>query len=225
MKKYLLLLIIFVLGGCSQPKEFPQTAKLRAGYWISCVAVKKGMYHCMVFTRWRRNLVIDKNFIYPFLYNNVPDLDLSSKITRIDGDVITFDDNRKLIATNMPQDAVRIQGLKDGVWVSCNPAKGKKGIYVCIIYDIKGANILSSGEYALKKYYWDVKARRSVYFPAKETVKDLELIYYGGIGITARDKMVLLPHGVIDYPDPEGLRGGSRIKYDSQANVLKQEDY
>jgi hypothetical protein len=217
--------MIFVLAGCSQPKNYPQGAKLRAGYWISCVAVKKGMYHCMIFTRWRKNLVVDKYFIYPFLYNNIIDSDLSSKITNYDGDTVTFEDNRKLIATDMPKDAVRMQGLKDGVWVSCTPAKDKKGIYVCIVYEIKGKNILSSGEYELKRYYWDVKARRSVYFPVKDNITNLELIYYGGIGITARDKMVLLPHGVVDYPDPSGARGGIRIKYDSQANVIKQEDY
>ncbi|MCB4792890.1 MAG: hypothetical protein LHV68_13555 [Elusimicrobia bacterium] len=223
--KHIFILVSLLLSACSQPKGFPDNAKLCGNYFISCIGVKKNMYHCRIYTRWSKRLIADKNYVYPFSYQNISEPDLAKRITRCEGDVIYFDRTKKLVATNMPENAECIQGAKGGVWVDCKRTDDKNNRYVCIVYDIKGANIISSGEYVLKRFGWDAGTGKVRYVNAKELKDRLTLVYYGGVGISVRNKLVLLPDGWVDYPNPESSHGGTRVKYDSQANIIKEETY
>ncbi len=202
---------------------FPKNAKLCGDYWVSCVGVKQGMYHCKIYSKHGKKLLSQKTYIYPFFYRTLDDVDLSSRVTQYDGDTIYFDGNRKLIACDIPEDAVRVQCINDGAWVSCKQINRKENLYTCTVYSVKDGSVMSRGNYVLKKYHWDVKARKTKYSGVKEHVQWLEMQYYGGVAISLQDNMVLMPYGWIEYP--EGPRSGLRVQYNAEGKVLSEEEY
>ena len=216
---FLLALVLFVR---SSMRGFPSNAKPCDGYYISCLQVKKGMYHCKIFNK-ERELVSEKTCIYPVYYTSLNEKDLSHRITKYDGDTVYFDTKRKLIVCSVPEDAERVQCLDGGAWVSCRLIDPQEKLYSCIVYSAEDGSVLSEGTYVLKKFFLDENAGKVRYTLAGSNVKSLEPVYYGGIGISMKGNMVLMPSGWIEYP--QGTDSRLRVKYNSEGDVLQKEEY
>ncbi len=204
-------------------ERFPVNAALYGDHWISCSGVKYGMYHCKVYSKDEKKLIREKTYIYPGYYGAPAEAVLSKNIIRFEDDAIFLRGKKKLIASDIPEDSALVQSINGGVWINARQEKTSKNHYVCTVYNVKDGNIASSGLYALKKYYWDAVKKKSVYSEVKSAPKFLEFVYYGGVGITLKNKVVLMPAGWIEYP--EGARSGLRVEYDEAGNEKKREEY
>ena len=223
-KCVLVSLALLFMAGCSKKeRDIPGNAKSAGEYLVSLRIVKIGMYHAKVFDSRDKTLIDEKNYIYPVSFQGVKEADLSDKVTKYDDNTIYLEKGIKLVACEASEDAVRIQGAKGRVWVDCSLIDSKNNRYYCTIYSAKDGSVKAKGGYVLNKYYWDDKEKKSKYTRVRGRVPRLDFVYYSGIGITVKNKMLLLPDGMIDYPD--GRRSGMRVVYDREGTVLREEEY
>jgi hypothetical protein len=219
---FTLMVGLVMFAACSRG-GLPWNAKLVGSFYLSCTEVQQGMYHCRIYARSDRQLVVEKTYVFPSFYGMPPRGDVTGRVSRYDGDVIYLWGGTKLIAGDIPDDARRVQSANGGVWVSCSLADEKQNIYSCTLYSMKDACVLASGAFVPKRFTWDAKAGRTKYQDAKEQLPSLDFVYYGGVGITLKNKQILMPAGWIDYPDKKG--GGLRVQYDADGNAIVQEEY
>ena len=133
--------------------------------------------------------------------------------------------DRHLHAGAIPDDAQLIQSVDtmgSRVWVSWKVDDAAAKIYRCSVYNMKG-KVLSTGIYRLMKASWDPDAGKMRYTQVPRLRTYLDCLYYGGIGISLKDKTVLMPAGSIDYPDEN--RGGLTVVYDNEGNKISERQY
>jgi hypothetical protein len=93
--------------------------------------------------------------------------------------------------------------------------------HVCRAWFRTGA-IISEGQYVLRKRRWNQQALRSEYSePARKVLPGFET--FDGRWIMLVDEHVLLPDGVIDYPD--GAGHGKRQAYSLGVEAGAAVDY
>jgi hypothetical protein len=217
------LLAALLLAACSKNGSLPRTAALCGDQWISCTSIKPGMYRCRTWRAADRAPGQERIFIFPFLHGAPRDTAIAAGIARYDGETIVLKDGRKLIAADIPDDAERVASLPGGAWVSCRSVDAAAHLYACNIYAMKNGTLFASGTYVLKRYAWDPAANRVRYTPVKGPAPVWDYVYYGGIGISLNNRMVLMPVDWIDYPD--SIRSGMRKKYDARGTEIAQEEY
>jgi hypothetical protein len=134
-------------------------------------------------------------------------------------------DGRRLNVGTIPDDAQLIQGIDtmgSRVWVSWKMDNPQAKTYRCSVYNMAG-RVISTGIYKHMKPAWDPAKGKMRYQPVQQLGKYLDCFYYGGIGISLRDKTVLMPAGSIDYPDERS--GGLTVVYDGEGNKLSATQY
>jgi hypothetical protein len=103
---------------------------------------------------------------------------------------------------NVPPSARWTGNVEGGVWLDCGTVPSAPHRYTCRAWFQTGA-MLSAGEYLLRHRRWNQQALRSEYSePAGGTLPDFET--FDGRWIFLKDDHVLLPDGVISYPDSHG---------------------
>jgi hypothetical protein len=159
----------------------------------------------------------------PYMYWRGEQRELTPKVRKYDGDTISLDDGSKLLTCEVPYQAELIQSSDGPVWLTYDPADRKRNEYSCDIYSAKNGGTVSTGEYVLKKYHWDNANNKTVYEDIKESSPFIDPSFYGGISIALKDKLALMPAGVIDYS--AGPNSGLRVKYDPEGNEIQREEY
>jgi hypothetical protein len=215
--------LLAAFAACSPNGGLPRNAKLVGNFYLTCTEVQQGMYHCRIYARSDRKLALEKTFISPSYYDMPPRGDISSRVSRYEGNVIYLWGGKKLVAGDIPEDAQRVQSADGGVWVSCSLEDKKTNTYVCTIYSMKDAGIRATGAYVPKRFAWDPKAGRVRYQDIQELIPEPRFIFYGGIGITLPDKRILMPAEWIDYPNRNN--GGLRVQYSPDGKVMTREEY
>jgi hypothetical protein len=123
----------------------------------------------------------------------------------------------------VPAGASWTGNIEGGTWLECEPVPSAADRYRCRAWFRSGA-MISDGQYLLRQRRWNQQALRSEYTePAVPGLPDFEI--FDGRWIMLADEYVLLPDGVIDYPD--GAGHGKRQTYslgvETGAAVLYQE--
>ena len=109
----------------------------------------------------------------------------------------------------VPTSARWTGNIEGGTWIECQPEPSTADRYFCRTWFQTGA-LISEGRYLLRKRRWNQQALRSEYTaPVGTGLPDFET--FDGRWITLADEHVLLPDGVISYPD--GAGHGKRQTY------------
>ena len=109
----------------------------------------------------------------------------------------------------VPTSARWTGNIEGGTWIECQPEPSTADRYFCRTWFQTGA-LISEGQYLLRKRRWNQQALRSEYTaPVGTGLPDFET--FDGRWITLADEHVLLPDGVISYPD--GAGHGKRQNY------------
>ena len=121
----------------------------------------------------------------------------------------------------VPADASWTGNIEGGTWLHCEPLPSTTDRHVCKAWFQTGA-MISEGQYLLRKRRWNQQALRSEYAePVGSVLPDFET--FDGRWITLVDEHVLLPDGVVDYPDSAehgkrqayslGVETGAAVEY------------
>ena len=109
----------------------------------------------------------------------------------------------------VPAGASWTGNIEGGTWIECEPVPSTADRYLCRAWFRTGA-MISEGQYLLRQRRWNQQALRSEYTEAVGRVlPDFET--FDGRWIMLADEHVLLPDGVISYPD--GAGSGKRQTY------------
>ena len=212
----------FIVVAILQANRPPADAKLCGDYWLKCSSVNQGLYSCRIYTKDKK-FIKNKAYMLPYKHWRRNQHELTDKVQKYDGDIISLDKGMKLVACEVPYQAEMIQSVGGLVWVTYEAIKEEENSFICKIYSTKNGSLISSGVYALKKYYWDKKAIKTVYMNIEESIQRFDLLYYGGVSISLNNKMVLMPDGAIDYStDPYS---GLMVKFDAQGSEISREEY
>jgi len=211
------MLIIFF-----QARRLPADSKLCGDHWLKCYMVNQGLYNLRIYSKDKK-FIKEQAFMLPYKYWRRDQKEITGKIEKYDGDTICLDKGVKLLACSVPLEAEMVRSVDGLVWVKYEPLGEEKNSFVCEVFSTKDGSLVSSGAYALKKYHWDNKKNRTVYEKVQETVKLCDLNYYGGVSICLKNKMALMPDGVIDYNT--STHAGLRVKYDKDGNEIEREEY
>lgn len=99
----------------------------------------------------------------------------------------------------VPATASWAGNVEGGAWIDCEPVPSTTDRYVCKAWFQTGA-MISEGQYLLRQRRWNRQALRSEFTePVGRVLPDFKA--FDGRWITLMDEHVLLPDGVIDYPD------------------------
>lgn len=217
------LAALLFLGACSgSGGTAPEDAVPWGKYRIHCALVKQGMYHCAVYRDKEKDPVLERTFIDPSL-SALPGPEVVKLITRFDEGTIYLTGKRKLVACDIPEDARLTQSMGGRVWVAFRLVDEKSNIYYCTVYGAKDGSVLSAGPYVVRRYAWDAAEKRMRYSNIKGPAPAPDPVYYGGVSISLKKKMALMPSDWIDYPD--GPRAGLRVKYDAEGKIVQEEAY
>jgi hypothetical protein len=109
----------------------------------------------------------------------------------------------------VPASARWTGNVEGGTWIDCEPLPATANRYVCRAWFRTGA-MISEGEYVHRQRRWNQQALRSEYTEPLGTVLP-GFATFDGRWIMLEDEQVLLPDGVISYPD--GAGHGKRQTY------------
>ncbi|MBM4221026.1 MAG: hypothetical protein FJ170_03650 [Gammaproteobacteria bacterium] len=122
---------------------------------------------------------------------------------------------------NVPASASWTGNVEGGVWLDCQPVPEVSDRHACRAWFQTGT-MISQGEYLLRHRIWNQQALRSEFsepvvgvLPAFET--------FDGRWIFLKDDHVLLPDGVISYPDSQ--EHGKRQSYSLGVETGAAEEY
>ncbi len=205
-----------------QANRLPADAKLCGDHWLKCYLVNQGLYSIKIYSK-EKKFIKEQTYMLPYKNWRRDQQDLTPRVVKYDGDTIYLDKGMKLLACSVPYEAEMISSVDGLVWAKCEALGKEKNVYLCEIYSTRDGSLVSSGAYAMKKYYWDKNRNKTVYENINEPVKLFNLSYYDGVSIPLKDKLVLMPDGVIDYSS--GPDSGLRVKYDKEGNELEREEY
>ncbi|MCL4781186.1 MAG: hypothetical protein KJ049_13425 [Gammaproteobacteria bacterium] len=110
---------------------------------------------------------------------------------------------------DVPSSASWTGNVEGGVWLDCEPLPSVPDRYACRAW-FQAGGMVSEGEYLLRRRSWNQRALRSEYSePADGALPAFET--FDGRWIFLKDEHVLLPDGVVSYPDSPGH--GTRQAY------------
>jgi hypothetical protein len=119
----------------------------------------------------------------------------------------------------VPKEAVWAGGADGGAWIDCaRMSKEPWGpVFQCTIFDDAGGLVWARGLYVVgKKINGKFQREKRVDGPPRYSYVDGVIL--GLVG----DKAIMVPHGLIDYPFPDG---GKRITYDHGSQVGPEKQY
>ncbi|MEZ5561468.1 MAG: hypothetical protein R3F27_00730 [Gammaproteobacteria bacterium] len=122
---------------------------------------------------------------------------------------------------NVPASASWAGNVEGGTWIACEPVPSTSDRYACRAWFRTGA-MISEGQYLLRQRSWNQQALRSEY---REATSDVLPGYktFDGRWIMLKNDHVLLPDGVINYPDSAGH--GKRQSYSLGIETGAAEEY
>lgn len=205
-----------------QATKLPADARQVGEHWLKCYMVNQGLYSCRIYSKDKR-LIKTQAFMLPYRHWRRDQRELTPRVREYDGDTISLDKGMKLLSCGVPYQAELIQSVAGPVWIKYEPLREKKNLYFCEVFSTKDGSIISAGAYDLKQYRWDRSKNKTVYEDVKETTPLINVNYYGGISISLKDKLVLMPSGVIDYAT--GPDSGLRVKYNAEGRETASEEY
>jgi hypothetical protein len=124
----------------------------------------------------------------------------------------------KLRPLGVPAHAGFAEKSQPAHWVDCvyKGASSQHNSYHCRVYTEVGGGRVAEGTYLLRQYRWDAAQQAPVFERAPlpsclsylldgpGPVKCLSYESFDGVGIFLSGEQVLIPHGMIDYPLPDG---------------------
>jgi hypothetical protein len=110
----------------------------------------------------------------------------------------------------VPVSASWAGNVEGGTWIDCEAVALAPGRYTCQAWFPTTGAMISEGQYLLRRRSWNQQALRSEYTEAASNVLP-GVETFDGRWILLRDEHVLLPDGVISYPD--GPQHGKRQTY------------
>lgn len=122
---------------------------------------------------------------------------------------------------NVPKEAVWAGGPDGGSWFLCRGIANKLTYYKCSIYSDYDGAVLAQGTFVLRAVTWDAERKQPNYHVTKP-VEELAFRFYDD-RIHLNDSLILLPHGVIDYPFGDGH--GKKQRYESGEPVGSETEY
>lgn len=123
--------------------------------------------------------------------------------------------------TGVPASASWAGNVEGGTWIECKPVPSVPNRYACRAWFQAGA-MISEGQYLLRHRRWNQQALRSEYTePVSSALPAFKS--FDGRWITLKDDHVLLPDGVISYPD--NAEHGKRQAYSLGVETGTAEDY
>ena len=100
----------------------------------------------------------------------------------------------------LPASASWAGNVEGGTWIDCEPVPSAPNRYACRTWYETGGALISEGQYLLRHRRWDQQALRSEYTePVGSTLPGFKT--FDGRWIVLKNDHVLLPDGVISYPD------------------------
>ncbi len=120
--------------------------------------------------------------------------------------------------TGVPTSASWAGNVEGGTWVDCEPVPSVPNRYACRTWFETGGAMIAEGQYLLRHRRWNQQALRSEYTePASNALPGFDT--FDGRWIRLKGDHVLLPDGVIIYPDsPEhGKRQTYRLGVEAGA--------
>jgi hypothetical protein len=122
---------------------------------------------------------------------------------------------------DVPASASWTGNVEGGAWLDCEPLPSVPDRYTCRAW-FQAGGMLSEGEYLLRRRSWNQRALRSEYSePADGALPAFET--FDGRWIFLKDEHVLLPDGVVSYPDSPGH--GTRQAYSLGVETAAVEKY
>ncbi len=102
--------------------------------------------------------------------------------------------------SGLPASASWAGNVEGGTWIDCEPVPSAPDRYVCRTWYEAGGALISEGQYLLRHRRWNQQALRSEYTaPVGNALPGFKT--FDGRWIILNDDHVLLPDGVISYPD------------------------
>lgn len=100
----------------------------------------------------------------------------------------------------VPASASWVGNVEGGSWIDCAPLPSTPDRYSCRAWFPDTGAMISEGQYLLRHRKWNQQALRSEYsVPVSSGLPDFKA--FDGRWITLQGDHVLLPDGVISYPD------------------------
>lgn len=123
---------------------------------------------------------------------------------------------------SVPASASWAGNVEGGTWIDCEPVASVPNRYTCRAwFPVTGA-MISEGQYLLRHRIWNQQALRSEYTEAVSSVLP-GFKTFDGRWIMLKGDHVLLPDGVISYPD--GPEHGKRQSYSLGVETGAAVDY
>lgn len=122
----------------------------------------------------------------------------------------------------IPPTAVWIGSRDSGNWVFCEALDAQGRRQLCKVFDGQSGQTLSSGEYVLRRIFWNNELQQTEYEEVG-AAPQLQFQSFDGQRIVLADQFILLPDGWIDYPTGNGH--GRRQQYKAGVEIGEARPY